>query len=140
MLSPASSPSTAAMDPSTCDSPSTTVTDRSTCDSSSTHSNEVTAGTPSGSKWKLRALEKKVRNTKVSDDDLRTIIELWKLEEFDLKQPKEVVDVVEQMLGMEGIQWPSDSYRRQMIRLKLDVSIKNVLKRYGRVILPRSLI
>ena len=128
------------MDPSTCDSPSTTVTDRSTCDSSSTHSDEVTTDTPSGSKWKLRALKKKVRSTKVSDDDLRTIIELWKLEDSDLKQPKEVVDVVEQMLGMEGIQWPSDSYRRQMIRQKLDLSIKDVLKRYGRVILPRSLI
>jgi len=51
----------------------------------------------------------------VPEDVVKRAIELYNLEGSYLEQPEEVVDEVEQMLGMRGIQWPSQDYRLGMI-------------------------
>jgi hypothetical protein len=47
---------------------------------------------------------------------------------------------VEQILGIKGFQWPTPYYRRMMISRKMRVSLKAVLKSYGRVFLFTSML
>ena len=66
------------------------------------------------------------------EDIVRRAVELYDLESYS-QRSEEVIDEVEQMLGMKEIQWPSPSFRLQMIRRKLEVSIKEILRSHGRV-------
>jgi hypothetical protein len=91
-------------------------------------SNEVTE------KHRLRALTGKVISTVVPKVAVRRAIELYDLEKRYTEQPEEVVDEVEQLLMMKGIQWPTPDYRRMMISKKLRVALKAVLTSYGRVL------
>lgn len=70
---------------------------------------------------------------KVSEDAVRRAIELYDLEKSHTKQPEEVMDEVEQILGMKEIQWPTPDYRRMMTAEKLSRSLMKVLASYGHV-------
>jgi hypothetical protein len=100
---------------------------------STSPSNEETARAHSIKKHQLRALSRQSLNVKVPEDAVKRAIELYDLEKsFDL-QPEEVMDKVEQILGIEGLQWPTPHYRRMMILQKLSHSLKRVLTSYGHV-------
>ena|SRR5947209_7524041 len=84
-------------------------------------------------KHQLRALTKEARTIQVSEDAVRRAIELYDLEIPYTEQPEEVMDNVEQILGIKEIQWPTPYYRRMMILMKLSQSLKKVLMSNGHV-------
>lgn len=49
------------------------------------------------------------------------------------KHPEEVVNKVEELLGLRDIEWPAESVRLYLIRRNLEVSIIHILRSYGRV-------
>jgi hypothetical protein len=71
---------------------------------------------------------------KVPKDAVRRAVELYHLEKPYDEQPDEVLDEVEQILMMKGIQYPPPHNRRIMIADKMRVALKAVLMSYGRVI------
>jgi hypothetical protein len=120
---PSSPPSPPTTSDSTPTSPPRTTSDAITTSSS----NEVTE------KHQLRALTRKVINTVVPKVAVRRAIELYDLEKPYTEQPEEVMDEVEQILMMKGIQWSTPGYRRMMISEKMRVALMAVLRSYGRV-------
>ena len=66
-------------------------------------------------------------------------MEIYDFEKSYLQQPEEVIDEVEQMLGMKEIQWPSPGFRLGTIRDKLHVSLKAILRSHGLVLLFASI-
>jgi len=60
-------------------------------------------------------------------------IELYDLEKSYTEQPEDVMDEVEQIFKMKGVQWPTPNYRRMMIAQKMDRSLRKVLTSYGHV-------
>lgn len=66
-------------------------------------------------------------------------MEIYDFEKSYLQQPEEVIDEVEQMLGMKDIQWPSLNFRLEVIRDKLHVSLKAILRLHGLVLLFASI-
>jgi len=79
---------------------------------------------------------KKAMNKKVPERAVRRAVELYDLEKSFDEQPEEVMDKVEQIFKMKGMQWPWPSYRRQMISMKMRRSLKRVLTSYGHVFFP----
>ena len=66
-------------------------------------------------------------------------MEIYDFEKSYLAQPEEVINEVEQMLGMKEVQWPSPYFRLDVIRDKLYVSLKAILRSYGPVLLFTSI-
>jgi len=98
----------------------------------STSSKERAAETNTFDKFSHRRLRGAVLKKKVPVDVLTKTIQLYNLELSYDKQPAEVMDEVERMLGMEGIEWPfGPKERLQMISAKLEHELKRVLKSYG---------
>jgi hypothetical protein len=91
-------------------------------------------------KHQLRVLIKEAMNIQVPEDAVRRAIELYDPEISYTEQPEEVLHEVEQILGIKGFQWPTPYYRRMMISRKMRVSLKAVLKSYGRVFLFTSML
>lgn len=58
-------------------------------------------------------------------------MEIYEFEKSYLQQPEEVIDEVEQMLGLKEIQWPSPGFRLGTIRDKLYMSLKAILRSHG---------
>src|SRR5207253_2641786 len=112
-------PSTATAPPrSTTTAPLSTaiISPRTTSDAITTlTSNEEIARMHSIEKHELRAITKKAMNIKVPEDAVRRAIELYDLEKSYTEQPEEVMDEVEQIFKMKGIQWPTPHYRCMMI-------------------------
>ena len=75
----------------------------------------------------------KAMSTKIPERAVRRAVELYDLEKSFTEQPEEVMDEVEQIFKMKGMQWPTPSYRRQMISMKMRRSLKRVLTSYGHV-------
>jgi hypothetical protein len=65
--------------------------------------------------------------------EVRRAVELYDLEKSYTEQSEEVMDEVEQILMMKGIQWPTPDYRRMMTAEKLSHSLMKVLVSYGHV-------
>jgi hypothetical protein len=108
---------------------------RTTSDAITTStSNKVTE------KRQLRALARETLNTVVPKAAVRRAIELYDLEKPYTEQPEEVMDEVEQILMMKGIQWPTPEYRRVMISKKMRVALAAVLMSYGCVFLFSSML
>src|SRR5271155_2360948 len=84
-------------------------------------------------KHQLRALTRKAMHTKVPEDAVRRAIELYDLEKPYTEQPEEVMDEVEQIFEMKGIQWPTPHYRRMMISQRMRRSLMKDLTSYGHV-------
>jgi hypothetical protein len=103
-------------------------------------SNDIAASTYFYEKHRLRAITRKAMNTEVPEDAVREAIKLYDLEKSYNEQPEEVMDEVEQILGIRGIQWPTPEYRRMMIRRKTKESLTAVLKSYGHVPLFASML
>jgi hypothetical protein len=72
-------------------------------------------------------------NIKVPEDGVRRAVELYDLEKSYTEQPEEVMDEVEQIFKMKGIQWPTPHYRCMMISQKMRRSLRKVLTSYGHV-------
>jgi hypothetical protein len=67
-------------------------------------------------------------------DAVRRAIKLYDLEIQYTEQPEEVMDEVEQILKMKGIQWPTPHYRRMTIARKMKQSLRKVLASYRLVV------
>jgi len=78
----------------------------------------------------------KAMSTKVPERAVKRAVELYDLEKSFTEQPEEVMDELEQIFKMKGMQWPTPSYRRQMISMKMRRSLKRVLTSYGHVFFP----
>lgn len=87
----------------------------------------------------LRALRRSILSTRAPEDIVRKAMEIYDFEKSFLQQPEEVIDEVEQMLGMKEIQWPSSGFRLGTIRDKLYMSLKAILRSHGRVLLFASI-
>jgi len=68
---------------------------------------------------------------KAPEDVVKRAIQIYDLQ--TRKHPKEVVDEVEEMLGLKEIEWPTESDRLWLIRRNLEVLITHILRSYGRV-------
>jgi hypothetical protein len=69
---------------------------------------------------------------RVPVDVVTRAIQLYDLETPYDEQPAEVMDEVERMLGMEGIEWVfGPNERLQMICAKLEHELQRVLRSYG---------
>jgi hypothetical protein len=68
---------------------------------------------------------------KAPEHVVKRAIEIYELQ--TRKHPEEVVDEVEEMLGLKDIEWPEESVRLYLIRRNLEVSIMHILRSYGRV-------
>jgi len=79
----------------------------------------------------LRPIYKRVLSMKAPEDVVKRAIQIYDLQED--KHPEEVVDEVEEMLGLKEIEWPAESVRLELIQQNLEVSITHVLRSYGRV-------
>jgi hypothetical protein len=62
---------------------------------------------------------------------VKRVIKLYDLEGSYSEQPEGVIDEVEQMLGMRGIEWSSQDERLGMIWEKTVSSVETILKSYG---------
>jgi hypothetical protein len=93
----------------------------------------MTASMHSIKKHRLRAITKTADNIRVPEDAVRRAIELYDLQIPYTEQPEEVMDKVEEILGIKEIQWPTPYYRRMMILRKLSLSLRKVLASYGHV-------
>jgi hypothetical protein len=71
---------------------------------------------------------KKAMSIKLPERAVRRAVELYDLEKSFTEQPEEVMDEVEQIFKMKGMQWPTPSYRRQMISMKMRRSLKKGFK------------
>jgi len=76
----------------------------------------------------------KAMSTKIPEDAVKRAVELYDLEKSFTEQPEEVMDEVEQIFKMKGMQWPTPNYRRQMISSKMRRSLKRVLTSYGHAV------
>ena len=85
-----------------------------------------------------RAINERVMSIQASEDVVRRAIEIYDLQVR--KHPAEVVNDVEEILGLKEIlrlkevEWPWQSFRRDLIRRYLQRSIKRILKSYGCVL------
>ena len=95
--------------------------------------------TPYGRAHPLRVLRKSILSTILPEDIVRRAMEIYDFEKSYLQQPEEVIDEVEQLLGMKEIQWPSPGFRVGIIRDKLAMSLKAILRSHGRVLLFTSI-
>ena len=91
--------------------------------------------TPYGRAHPLRVLRRSILSTEAPEDIVRRAMEIYDFEKSYLQQPEEVIDEVEQMLGMKEIQWPSLNFRLGVIRGKLHVSLEAILRLHGFVLL-----
>jgi hypothetical protein len=66
-------------------------------------------------------------------DVAKRAIELFDIEKGYKGQPPELMDELERMLGMEGVEWPTAGYRLMMISQKLVRELKKILTSYGYV-------
>jgi len=66
---------------------------------------------------------------KASEDIVKRAIQIYDLQ--TRKHPEEVVDEVEEMLGLKETEWPAESVRLWLIRRNLIVSITHILRSYG---------
>ena len=63
---------------------------------------------------------------RASEDVVRRAIEIYDLQVWD--HPAEVINEVEEILGLKEIEWPRQSFRRNLIHEYLTESIKRILK------------
>jgi hypothetical protein len=66
---------------------------------------------------------------KAPEDVVKRVIQIYDLQ--TRKHPEDVVDEVEEMLGLKEIEWPAESIRLELIRRNLEVSITHILRSYG---------